>query len=820
MIGGGGSSGLRAVANRIVAHRAMAPAFAVFVAALCVNGLFTLSKIFYIRDLSVYFWPHHQWMHRTLLAGQSPLWDPNPGAGYSTIGDPALHVAFLPTLPLRFLPEIVGFNLSVALPFPIAAVGVFLFARRHASPWASAVAAIAYAASGPILSAGNCNNLAWCVAIVPFVFWTVDGLAIRPTGRLFALLALLFAIELCAGEPVTLFGTAVLATAYAALGAPAEGSTLRERVAATAVVVGSGITGILLAAAQALPLLEASQRSIRGAGLLNDTWSLHPMRLAETVLPFVFGNFLGKQEEMSRWLFALNSRREPYLTSLYVGGFALVLAAAGIFAAKRRGWAFFWCGSIAATLVCAFGAMTPVYPALQKVFPLLGSFRYPTKYALLTMLPFAALVAVGWDGLTAAGGRLLHARLAARAVALSLCAILLIVTALSFTDAGSAIFMSMAGVAADADSAATASWLSSALLDRIPAVVVVIAAALWIAHSGGPDNSHSRFVRTVAVAIFSIDLIVMNSGLNPTIDASLFGAPDWVAVTRQVPTDRVHVAQEFVDIPGHVDEDILPPVSFPDEIAPATYLAVLSSTLCWSPSAWDVRQSISQELTGLRPREYLKLLETFTRAERSEQFRFLRLTGTRYALVSQTPPPPSREIMPFPQLAPMAFYELGDVGPRARVMTGATVEPDTDRAIAALFDPMLLPGSSLVVSAKATAAGQRDVAAEPNAIILSETTTTVTVRASAPEDNGYLVLFDSYDPGWTVTVDGELADVVRAWGVYRAVRLASGTHTVVFRYVSWPFRIGLILSIVTGLVLVAVAARPTRRRYDRDPGDA
>ena len=153
-------------------------------------------------------------------------------------------------------------------------------------------------------------------------------------------------------------------------------------------------------------------------------------------------------------------------------------------------------------------------------------------------------------------------------------------------------------------------------------------------------------------------------------------------------------------------------------------------------------------------------------------------------------------------------------------MTGATVEPDTDRAIAALFDPMLLPGSSLVVSAKATAAGQRDVAAEPNAIILSETTTTVTVRASAPEDNGYLVLFDSYDPGWTVTVDGELADVVRAWGVYRAVRLASGTHTVVFRYVSWPFRIGLILSIVTGLVLVAVAARPTRRRYDRDPGDA
>jgi hypothetical protein len=194
MIDGWRVTGWRATLGRLSTHPLFPPIFSVLVATMCVRGVFSLSKIFYFRDLALYHWPHHRWMRRELLLGHSPFWDPNPGGGYATVGDAALHVLFLPTLPLRLLPEIVGFNLIIALPFPVAAIGVYLFARRHASPWGSAIAAIAYSASGPILSSANCNNIAWCVAIIPFIFWAIDGLVRKPSARRFGLLALLFAL--------------------------------------------------------------------------------------------------------------------------------------------------------------------------------------------------------------------------------------------------------------------------------------------------------------------------------------------------------------------------------------------------------------------------------------------------------------------------------------------------------------------------------------------------------------------------------------------------------------------------------------------------
>jgi hypothetical protein len=47
---------------------------------------------------------------------------------------------------------------------------------------------------------------------------------------------------------------------------------------------------------------------------------------------------------------------------------------------------------------------------------------------------------------------------------------------------------------------------------------------------------------------------------------------------------------------------------------------------------------------------------------------------------------------------------------------------------------------------------------------------------------GVLVLFDSYARGWRATVDGRSADVERADGAFRAVRLAGGSHRVELAY--------------------------------------
>ena len=151
---------------------------AVSVAAIPFLPGLTGSRVFYVRDLSMHFWGRYLWLRHELLSGSFPLWDPYVGAGQSAVAD-ALHQLFLlPALAVRLIgSEVVGFNLWVATPFPLAALGAWLFFRRRFAPDASALGAIAFSVSGPIVSTGNFPNLSWSVAAIPWVLWAVDRVA-------------------------------------------------------------------------------------------------------------------------------------------------------------------------------------------------------------------------------------------------------------------------------------------------------------------------------------------------------------------------------------------------------------------------------------------------------------------------------------------------------------------------------------------------------------------------------------------------------------------------------------------------------------------
>ncbi len=122
--------------------------------------------------------------------------------------------------------------------------------------------------------------------------------------------------------------------------------------------------------------------------------------------------------------------------------------------------------------------------------------------------------------------------------------------------------------------------------------------------------------------------------------------------------------------------------------------------------------------------------------------------------------------------------------------------------------------SSVVFSADSTVASQASHARSApqerpevpdetsgEADILSYTSRQVAIRAFAP-DGGYLVLLDSYYPGWHAAVDDQPAPIYRADVLFRAVRLPPGEHTVTFAYSPASLRNGAVLS---GLTLIALA---------------
>jgi uncharacterized membrane protein YfhO len=74
---------------------------------------------------------------------------------------------------------------------------------------------------------------------------------------------------------------------------------------------------------------------------------------------------------------------------------------------------------------------------------------------------------------------------------------------------------------------------------------------------------------------------------------------------------------------------------------------------------------------------------------------------------------------------------------------------------------------------------------------------------------GFLVLADTWYPGWSATVDDQNVPIARADYIFRAVPLAPGAHTIVFEYRPESFGWGAAISglAVIGLVAGLVVAR-------------
>jgi uncharacterized membrane protein YfhO len=74
------------------------------------------------------------------------------------------------------------------------------------------------------------------------------------------------------------------------------------------------------------------------------------------------------------------------------------------------------------------------------------------------------------------------------------------------------------------------------------------------------------------------------------------------------------------------------------------------------------------------------------------------------------------------------------------------------------------------------------------------------------------MLSDSYYPGWEVTVDGKRTDLLIADGIFRAVAVPKGTHTIVFSFHPKSFSIGLDVSAICIVVGIALTVFLSKRR--------
>jgi uncharacterized membrane protein YfhO len=98
----------------------------------------------------------------------------------------------------------------------------------------------------------------------------------------------------------------------------------------------------------------------------------------------------------------------------------------------------------------------------------------------------------------------------------------------------------------------------------------------------------------------------------------------------------------------------------------------------------------------------------------------------------------------------------------------------------------------------------------------------IVIEAEAPED-GFLLLADTYYPGWTAQVDGTPTPLYRANLSVRGIRLPKGRHEVRFTFDPPGFWRGLgitLLSVSILLLWAGAAARADRRARRQRQGRA
>jgi hypothetical protein len=147
-----------------------------------------------------------------------------------------------------------------------------------------------------------------------------------------------------------------------------------------------------------------------------------------------------------------------------------------------------------------------------------------------------------------------------------------------------------------------------------------------------------------------------------------------------------------------------------------------------------------------------------------------------------------------------AFVYRIDGAARVRVVRAARHLTDREAA-KRLLDPAFDPSREvLLADAPAAARPAADEAIEtpsgapaPRAAIIRETQTEIVVEAAAPVD-GFLLLADTFYPGWTADVDGKPVMLYRANLSVRAIQLPKGPHVVRFTYEPPGVRRGLAIS--------------------------
>ncbi len=788
------------------------------------------GQAIYYGTASLQFLPWRALALDALRAGDLPLWNPLNGLGAPLIANYQSALFYPPNWLLLIMGQFGGDaalawgqGVLVAFHLILAGWGMRRLAGRLGyGELAQVVGGLAFSLSGYLVARSHFLSINAAVAWLPWVMGGVYALAssyefprvpmttqvlLGTHGNLLFPLTMLF----LAGHAQTAWYTLLLAgawavywgwgTAYSQINHtqgleinPLEktpefprvppsspeirASTLSRLLLSLALI---SLLAAALAAIQLFPTAELLLQSQRSTGAAYDfamTYSFWPWRFLGLLAPGLFGSPVTGDF----WGYV-----NFWEDAVYIGLLPICLALAALFKRKSStgnnqllitnylSLPAFLLGIALLSFALALGKNTPIFPFLYRYVPTFDLFQAPTRFTIWAVFALALLAAIGMERWQAESSPCARRR-AGRWIAAALAILLAATAAKAFVPGIEPSFVRSAALAGGLGiiSGALARFrVRGPLRPRVEPVET-------------RRSGQARWEWSVALVV-AADLLIAGWGLNPGIPLDFYrgAAPDQVqamlgqgrlylpdAAEYALTFDHYFRFDTFATDPGGLRAALLPNLNLLDGI----------------PSANNF-----EPLLAARYARWIDALEGADAATRAWMLAEMGVTVLERLEVDA----PAR----------VRFDPVGGL-PRLQWFPCARPANSPEAAWEQVMarDPAF--GDFLTLENFPAEAERVCGAASGAAALIFETPNELRIQVTA-DTAGWLMVRDTFYPGWAATVNGARAEVHPANFLFRAVPVPAGESEVVMRYRPLSFYAGAGVSgmALAGLVILGVKYR-------------
>ncbi len=756
------------------------------------------GQTLYWSDLSWIHYPRHIFAAEEWLAGRMPLWDPYQHNGLPFLAETQVGVLYpLSILFLSNLSPSLELSLFIVLHFTLAALFTFTLARSLAMSYpAATVAGLSFGYGGFLMAQVANLNIMTGAAWLPLILYGLIETTKRRTWLTAMLAGLPLAFQILTSQPQIVFYTLLTIGSYGLyrLGAdfffnPGPQQKNVSYLGRTILLLGGVVlTALLLAAPQWLSTLELQQLSVRSAErgwefLTQNSYA--PALWLNLFVPSAFGNNV----------VGFNIGDPFQEDFIYAGFIPLLLIFFSPAQRNKRDMPFFLLLLIGGMFL-AMGRYTPFYHYLIQYLPGFSLFRVPSRWLMLVNLALAILAGFGLETLRQKG-------LSKSQLIAVLCACIFLITSLTLAWLFRANLQAWSSHWSNINQKLLLAFfehaytvnpiyqenmvLSHFIQLTIPTflllVNLIVAASLFILYGLGRIRANT-FTFLIIVAL-TVDLIAAGGTvINPT------KADDW---WHQLSASARYVLE-------NVGEARVFPLGMGSEQATVSHFGQ------YFPSVYRIRSAGGHGSS-------LMLNRTNIFLKQAHPVQAIRTLGVRYLLTEGQMGADTAATFPLVYNDESGFvYENKTPLPRTFIVHQA-VQVTTSEEALAIFQNSNLNLAQTVVLETTDILPPVQPSITSTATILTETASTIKIGVMT-DTAGYLLLLDTFYPGWTATINGQFTPIYRANYIGRAIFVPQGKHIIEFVYWPYAFRLGLWFALLVLIIIISLVFNNIVQRSD------